>query len=390
MDHKRVKPAKVPVYRDSGFRLDNAGQMKKAFEQEMLHRREPDLYIYSRYRNPTVVAVEEQMMDLERCRWALLTQSGMAAIDTALSVFQEKGKQRPWLFFSEIYGGTNSFIDQVLINRRGLDIHRFTPAGDRFDLAALEKTVRSLKPHIIYFEVITNPMLMVCDAETIIGIGRKHGCTIIIDNTFATPYLWNPLSRGADLVIHSATKYLAGHGDITAGVVCGNDRTLEKKAIRYRKYVGHMLSPDDAYRLGVQLRTFPLRMEKHCANAAAVAEILQKHPAVEKVLYPGLPSHPTRGEAVRLFGKKGAGGMITFDMAGKNEKEKTRARDRFIRHVQNEIPIIPSLGDVETTLLPIEPVWGDKYPFPGMIRLSVGIEPVDTLTDWITGALNSI
>ena len=137
-------------------------------------------------------------------------------------------------------------------------------------------------------------MLVVSDCETIIAAAKKYGAAVIVDNTFATPYLWNPLQHGADLVVHSATKYLSGHNNITAGVVCGNDPQREKEAIEYRKYVGHLLSPDDAYRLGTQLQTFELRFARHCQNAARLAKTLAAHEKIEKVLYPGLETHPSR------------------------------------------------------------------------------------------------
>jgi cystathionine beta-lyase/cystathionine gamma-synthase len=390
MDYKRIKPLKVPVYRDSGFRLESGENTKQAFEAELEHQREPGMYIYSRYRNPTVVAVEEKFMVIEQSSWTLLAQSGMAAIDIALSVFQESGDSHPWLFFSEIYGGTNSFIDQILIRRRGMNIHRFSPDGDNYNLEQLDRTLETLKPRILYFEAISNPMLIVSDAREIIRLAKKHGCVVIVDNTFSTPYLWKPLADGADLVIHSATKYLSGHGDLTAGLLSGNNRDLEKAAIEYRKYIGHMISPDDAWRLGVQLTSFELRMERHCANAARIASFLEKHPAVEKVYYPGLLTHPTHAIAQKLFGDRGFGGMITFDVKGKNDITKREKRDTLIALLSEHIPLIPSLGDAQSTLLPIEPVWGDKFPLPGMIRLSVGIEDVNLIEKRLHDALNNL
>jgi cystathionine beta-lyase/cystathionine gamma-synthase len=231
-------------------------------------------------------------------------------------------------------------------------------------------------------------MLIIADLKGIIRLAKKYGCTVIIDNTFATPQLVRPLTMGADMVIHSVTKYLAGHGNITAGVICGHDKELLKQAIEYRKWVGHMLSPDDAARLEDQLKTFEVRFEKQCSNAAYLASVLQKHPKVERVLYPGLPRHPTHDLAKELFGDRGYGGMITFDLAGSDDGLKKKRRDDFIERVSGIIPLIPTLGDVETTLIPVEAVWGDKYPLPGMIRLSVGIESVQKLEQTINRALN--
>jgi cystathionine beta-lyase/cystathionine gamma-synthase len=379
-----------PVYRDAGFYLKDAETTKKAFAEELEHPRSPDTYIYSRYRNPTVVAAEESIMALEKCSWAILTQSGMAAIDVALSIFQRGEKSGKWLFFSEIYGGTNSFIDKILIEKRGLDIHRFYASEGAYDMDLLEERLNQLRPELVYLEVISNPMLIVADAVKIINLAKKVSSRVIIDNTFTTPYLWNPLDHGADLVIHSATKYLSGHGNLTAGVLCGNDPQMEKRAVEYRKLVGHMLSPDDAYRLITMLKSFEVRFSRHCENAYNLANVLNNHPAVESVLYPGLAGHPSHFLAKKLFQEKGYGAMITFDLAGLTSSEKERNRDMFIELVSDKIRLIPSLGDAETILLPVEAVWGDKYPLPGMIRFSVGIEKFNDLEQVVTGALDKL
>lgn len=370
---------RVPIYRDAGYILENPEITKKAFKEEQDHHRAPDLYIYSRYRNPTVAATEEQVMALEGCEWALLTQSGMAAIDVALSIFQQGPDTGTWLFFSDIYGGTNSYIDRVLQFRRGLKIKRFSPASYRYDLDELEAILRAEKPRLVYFEAISNPMLIVTDCREVIRLAKKHGAAVVVDNTFATPYLWHPLEDGADLVIHSATKYLSGHNNITAGVVCGNDGKLGQACIEYRKYVGHVLSPDDAYRLGTQMKSFELRYERHCRNAEKLAARLSRQPEVEQVLFPGLSSHPTHAEALKLFAGKGFGAMITFDLKGNGPADKGEAAGRFIGAVSARIPQVPTLGDTATTLLHVESVWGEKYPLPGMIRLSVGIEKYEEI-----------
>lgn len=387
---RKINSLKIPIYRDAGFYLENADKTSNAFKEETLHPREPESYIYSRYRNPTVAAVEKQIMELEGSAWALLSESGMAAIDIALSVFQKGKDTGNWLFFSEIYGGTNSFIDQVLIKARGLNIHRFYADKGNYDLEKLEKVLNEIKPELLYFEVISNPMLMVADVKAIISLAKKADCHVIIDNTFATPYLLKPLNIGADLVIHSATKYLSGHGNVTAGVICGNDTLFMQKAIEYRKLVGHMLSPDDAYRLGTQMKTFRLRFKQQSENALELACLLEKHSIVESVLYPGLSSHSSYSLAKDLFKKDAYGGMVTFDLAGKNDVEKELRRDAFIRRVSKHIHLIPSLGDTETILLPVDPVWGEKYPLPGMIRLSAGVEEIGTLLNILKNALNEV
>ena len=389
---KNIKPlaTRTPIYRDTGFHLVDIPTMQRAFANEQDYSRNPEFYIYGRYRNPNVAAAEEMIMAIEGSNWSVLAQSGLAAIDIALSIFQEKSKPGKWLFFSEIYGGTNHFIDNVLINRRGMDVHRFFPDGDEYSIDKFEATLRELKPKVVLFEAISNPMLITLDGDKFIEVTKRYGARVIVDNTFATPFLWKPLDSGADIVLHSVTKYLAGHGSISAGVLSGNCPELEKAALEYRKLVGHMLSPDDAARLCEQLKTFDLRFHKHCHNAAELANFLAGHEKISTVLYPGLTDHSTHQNASKLFNNKGFGAIITFDLAGVDNSQKQMRCNQFINLVKDEIPLVPTLGDADSTLMPIEPVWGDKFPYPGMIRLSVGIENTDSLISTIGQALNSI
>ena len=390
MKRKKVNSSRMPVYRDAGFELHDAVTTADAFRKETEHEREPDIYIYSRYRNPTVVSAEEEIMKLEGCKWALLTQSGMSAIDTALSVFQRGKDTRPWLFFTEIYGGTISFIESVLKYRRALDIQYFTPDNGSYNLDKFEKVISVLKPEFVYVETISNPMLIVADVANITTVAKRHGTKVIIDNTFATPLLYKPLAEGADIVIHSATKYFSGHGNLTAGVICGNDKKIMKSAIEYRKFVGHLLSPDDAYRLQTQIQSFELRFSRQCSNASKLAVYLNRKPIIKEVCFPGLKNHCTHVTAEKLFGKKGFGAMITFDFEGKDKNEKRRRRDKFISLVSEKIKLIPTLGDPHTILMPVEAVWGTKYPEPGMIRLSVGFEEYSELQHTVSKALENL
>ncbi len=388
MKKKQVNSSRTPVYRDAGFELFDADTTKEAFERETENERIPDLYIYSRYRNPTVVAAEEEIMKLESCRWALLTQSGMSAIDTAVSVFHYGGSTGPWLFFSEIYGGTISFAESVLKKRRGLEIHNFNPVNEKYDLGEFKRFMEKIKPDLVYIETISNPMLIVADVDSVIEIAHKAGSKLIVDNTFATPVLYKPLETGADIVIHSATKYFSGHGNITAGVLCGNDPEIMKASVEYRKLTGHMLSPDDAYRLNTQLQTFELRFREQCSNATRLTRVLGEDPHIAKIWFPGLEEHSTHNEAIKLFGNRGYGAMITFEFDGKTDSEKKLRRDNFIKNVSSHIKLIPSLGDPRTILMPVASVWAAKYPRPGMIRLSVGFENYALLEKTIRDALN--
>ena len=390
MKKKEINSARMPVYRDSGFELFDAETTAGAFKEEGALQREPDNYIYSRYRNPTVESAEEAIMKIEKCDWALLTQSGMSAIDTALSIFQHGKETKPWLFFTEIYGGTISFIESILKARRGLDIHYFMPEGGNYNLHEFEKVLSNLKPELVYIESVSNPMLIVADVTEIVKIAKKNGSKVIIDNTFATPLLYRPLNEGVDIVIHSATKYFSGHGNLTAGVICGNDPEIMQYAIEYRKFVGHMLSPDDAYRLQTQIQSFELRFQRQCDNALKLAEYLNNVNVIKKVWFPGLKIHSTHEIAAKLFKGKGYGAMITFDFDGKDGNEKRSRRDKFIKLVSDKIKLIPTLGDPHTILMPVEAVWGTKYPEPGMIRLSVGFEDYNELENTVNKALKAL
>ena len=390
MKKKEINSSRVPVYRDSGFELYDADTTANAFKSEEVPEREPNLYIYSRYRNPTVVSAEEEIIKLEKCNWALLTQSGMSAIDTAVSIFQNGKDTRPWLFFTDIYGGTISYADSILKKRRGLEIHNFTPVDGKYNLQEFEKVMKSISPEFVYLETISNPLLIVTDVIKVIKIAKKYESKIIVDNTFATPQLFKPLEYGADIVVHSATKYFSGHGNLTAGVICGNDTAIMCAALEYRKYIGHMLSPDDAYRLQTQIQSFELRFSRQCENAIMIAEHLSKVAVIKKIWFPGLKSHDTNVIADKLFKGKGYGAMITIDFDGKGSDEKRKRRDGFIRNVSDKIKLIPTLGDPHTILMPVESVWGTKYPEPGMIRLSIGFENYEELKDTIQTAIDKI
>ena len=265
---------RLPIYRNAGFLFDTIGEAADVFAREEEYPQSADRFSYSRYGNPNVAETEEQLAEIEGAEWAVLTASGMAAIDSALSVFQRGEKTGPWLFFSELYGGTNDYIQNILIGRRGIDVVRFHPAEgeERYDLDRLDDLLERVKPALLYFEPVTNPLLIVSDGGRVIEMAKERGIGVIVDNTFATSRLWRPLERGADIVVHSATKYLGGHGNLTAGVVCGNDYGIRKDAMLYRKYVGNILSPDDAYRLNTQSRTFGLRFAAQCENASKLAD----------------------------------------------------------------------------------------------------------------------
>ncbi len=388
MKTKLIQSKRSPIYRDSAFVFESIEQCEQTFQAELNDPQSADALIYTRYGNPNVMESEMVLAKLEQSEWALLTSSGMSAIDVALSVFQKSEDTGTWLFFDEIYGGTKAYVEQVLKARRGVRIEYFEMEEDAetFDPEALAKALDRIKPTLLYFESVSNPLLVVTDGEAIIRLAKERGIPVVIDNTFATPLLWKPLLCGADLVVHSVTKYFSGHGNITAGVVCGNDRELRKAAMAYRKFVGHVLSPDDAYRLGTQLASFELRVTRQNENAMKLAQVLEKHPQIEQVRYPGLESHATHQEALKLFDGRGFGAMITFELKG----GRTSA-EIFIARVKSHVKFIATLGDAESILIHVPTVFTqERFPQMGMFRLSVGFEPYKELECSVLTALDGM
>jgi cystathionine beta-lyase/cystathionine gamma-synthase len=384
----KASSKRAPIYRDSSFRFDSIGQAERAFIQEEELPQSSTDFIYTRYANPCTLETERDLAKLEGSRWALLTSSGMAAIDMALSIFQEGDKTGTWFFFSELYGGTNTYIDSILVKRRGITIERFKieENEERYDTDKLAEVLDRVKPKLIFFEALSNPLLIAVDGDRIIRMAKERGIAVVVDNTFCTPLLWRPLESGADLVIHSATKFLSGHGNLIAGVLCGNSPKLKKAAMLYRKFVGAIISPDDSYRLGTHLKTFHLRFKTQCENAFRLAQCFVKHGAVKTVRYPGLENHVTHKEAKALFRNNGFGAMINVDLKGGRH-----ACDLFLKEASGVVSYTPTLGDPETILLHVSTVWGEeRFPYPGMIRLSVGFEPYDKLEKGIVDGLNSL
>ncbi len=385
---KLISGSRSPIYRDVGFVFDSIEQSEKTFQAERNDPQSAEAFFYTRYANPNVIEAEHRLAELEESKWAVLASSGMSAIDIALSAFHKREETGTWLFFDAIYGGTKDYIGQVLEAKRGIHVEHFTTpsATERFDLQELANTLDRIQPTLLYFEPVSNPLLIVADGDEIIRLANARGITVIVDNTFATSALWRPLKRGADLVIHSVTKYLAGHGNITAGLVCGNDTELRKAAMTYRKLVGHILSPDDAYRLQTQLKTFALRVAKQCENAYKLAKILEAHDKVKNVRYPGLSSHPSHQEAAKIFGDRGFGAMVTFELTGGQA-----ACDAFIANIADHVQYIPTLGDDTSILIHVPAVFGaDRFPYPGMIRFSVGFEPYEPLEEHVLQALETL
>jgi len=361
-------PLTTPIYETSTFVFDDAAEVL-AYNQGR-----SDKYLYSRYSNPTVVSVERKLATLDRADSALLFSSGMGATTTILMAHVKAGDEV--VCGSAIYGGTLHLLNDFLV--------RFGVQPRFVSLEALAEPERLLteRTRVVWFETPINPTLRCIDIRRIAAACKGRGVLSIIDNTFASPINQQPLALGIDLAMQSATKYLNGHSDVTGGVVAGPKALLEpiEKA---RRLLGTVMDPYPAYALGRGLKTLPLRIARHNANAQAVAEFLAKHARVTQVYYPGLPSHPDH--AIAKCQMSGFGGMVCFDLEGKYERA-ARLYDKL-----QIVKRAASLGGVESLIsMPVlTSQWGhtdeqlrEAGVTKGMLRLSVGLEdPADLIAD---------
>ena len=346
-----------------------------------------DGYVYARYGNPTVTALEKAVADLEEGEAALAFASGMAAIHAALLSTGARAGSAV-VAAHDVYGGTYALLDQIL-RSQGVTV-RFVDATSPSKVAA---ACEAVKPSALLVETISNPLLKVADLVTLAGVAHAHGALLMVDNTFATPFLARPLSLGADVVIHSATKYLGGHGDVLGGVVItSKDRRAEM--LEVLKMTGGNLGPQEAWLALRGLRTLVLRVQQHCRNAETVARWLDDHPGVSQVFYPGLPAHPQHQLATRLFEGRGYGGIVSFELAGAGQAQVFR----FLERLQLCLPVT-TLGDICTTVM--YPAHSSHRAVPaeerarigigdGLVRMSVGIEAAEDLLADLEQALASI
>ena len=367
------------IDRTVGFRLGGVDDTKTAFTAPLGEA----LYSYARRENPTVTDCERALADVESCAWCILAPCGMAAINTALSIFNDANDARPWIFPANVYSGTAQYAAEVLKCQRGTNVRFVDPAGANSMTASVIGAIEDEAPALVFIEPVTNPLLDIIDVPAVVLAARRQGARVIVDNTIATPYLLRPLGAGADLVVHSATKWLAGHNDILAGVIGVNDPDLRARLLMHRNTIGSVISPDDAGRLKAELATFSLRLARQNATALELAGYLENHPAVARVRYSGLPSHADHGLAGGLFEGRGFGALITFDLARDEE-----GCSRFVDDLGPHIPHIPSMGDVTTSFLHIKACFGAEYE-PSTIRLSVGVEPVEQIVDHLEKALRN-
>jgi len=336
-------------------------------------------YIYSRYSNPTVRAVEEKLASLEGGEDALAFSSGMGAISTALLTFLRKGDRM--VTMKDLYGGTYGLLSNGM-PRLGVDVEFVATTSPEELCSAIDARTK-----VLYLESPTNPLLKLIDIRETCRIAHEKGCKVLIDNTFATPILQRPLALGVDVVLHSATKYLNGHSDVIAGLVTGNKEDMAEVHMK-RKMYGAILDPLPAYLLGRGMRTLDLRVRRHDSNAMYVAKYLDSNPLVHNCIYPGLPSHPDHELAKRQM--DGFGGMVTFEVkGGRAAAERTMRRLEIIAKAA-------SLGGVES--LASMPANTSHVSYgkeeraklgigEGMIRLSVGIEDAEDLCQDLDQAL---
>lgn len=329
------------------------------------------MYLYSRYANPTVTAAEEKVAALEGAEEAIALASGMAAEMVAALTACQAGDEIVSML--DVYGGTLKLFEHVL-PRCGIKT-RFVPFRD---IGNIERHF-TRKTRMLFLESPTNPTLRCVDLARLCELGRKRKVCVVVDNTFATPVLQKPIEFGADIVIHSATKYLGGHSDLTAGVLAGSKQWMER-ARPIMVLTGGCLDPGCAYLLLRGLKTLHLRVERACCNAMQIAEALRKHPKVAHVYYPGLDDDP--GHQLARAQMKDFGMMVSFDMRGGG-----RAAERFIDSLTLWY-LAATLGGVESTVsypvltshIGLDPKRLELLGVsPATVRLSVGVEGVDDL-----------
>ena len=366
-----AKSVSFPIYQTATYSFDDPEALA-----ETIRRGKDAGFVYSRWHNPTRAALEEVVADLERGERAVSFSSGMAAISTTLAALLSAGEHA--VSSPSLYGGAYSVITKLL-PRWGIETT--LAASHRADdmIAALREDTK-----VCYTETIGNPNVPVGDIEALARACRERGIVLVVDNTFASPYLCNPLALGADIVVHSTTKYLGGHHDLTGGIAVGGHDVLGQ--VREMSVdLGGIAGPLDAWLVLRGVQTLALRMERHTENGLALAQMLEAHEKVERVWYPGLASHPDHEVAGRIL-PKGAGGMLSFELAGGLD-----AGSRFQESLEVAL-VAPSLGGTHTlathpptvTHTQLTPEQRQALGISdGLIRVSVGIEDeADILEDF--------
>jgi methionine-gamma-lyase len=361
----------TPIYQTSTFIFDSAEQGGRRFALE------EGGYIYTRLGNPTNAQVEDKLANLENAEAAISMASGMGAITSVLWTAVKAGDHI--LAAKTLYGCTFAFLSHGL-TKFGVEI----TFVDTTDPENVRKAMRD-NTKVVYLESPANPNMVISDIEAISKIAHEvEGCIVVVDNTYCTPYLQRPIDLGADVVVHSATKYLNGHGDVIAGFAAGKKEFIDQvRLVGIKDMTGATLSPFDAFLINRGMKTLDLRMERHCSNAQMVAEFLESHPAVESIAYPGLKSFPQYELAKKQMKLPGA--MIAFEVKGGLEAGKK------LMNTVELCTLAVSLGDTETLIQ--HPASMTHSPYTpeeraasdiseGLVRISVGLEdPEDIIAD---------
>ncbi|AUD59958.1 methionine gamma-lyase [Shewanella sp. Pdp11] len=364
----------TPLYQSATFVFESAQQGGERFAGN-----EPG-YIYTRLGNPTTAELERKMAILEGAEAAAATASGMGAVSAALLANLQMGDHL--VASNAVYGCTYALMTTQFA-RFGIEVSLV----DFSSVAEIEAAIQS-NTKVIFCETPVNPHLQVFDLAAIATIAKRHQLVSIVDNTFMTPLLQRPLDFGIDLVIHSATKYLNGHGDVIAGIVCGSEEQLHKVKYEILKDIGAVISPHDAWLILRGLKTLDVRLQRHCDSAQRVAEFLAEHPSINRVYYPGLASH----QGHKFIGKqmKRAGGVIAFELAANLEEAMA-----FVGHL-SLFSIAVSLGDAESLIqhpasMTHSPYTPEARAAAGigdnLLRISIGLEDCDDIIADLSQAL---
>jgi cystathionine gamma-lyase/homocysteine desulfhydrase len=354
----------VPIYQVSTYKQEAVGK-HSGFE-------------YSRTGNPTRHALEELIKDLENGEAGFAFGSGMAAITAVVMLFNSGDHI---VLTDDVYGGTFRVMTKVL-NRFGIEC----TFVDTSDLSTIEKAINP-NTKAIFIETPTNPLLKITDIEAASSIAKKHNLLTIVDNTFSTPYWQTPITLGADIVLHSATKYLGGHSDVVAGLVVVNSKQLAEDLHFVQNSTGGILGPQDSWLLMRGIKTLGIRMEETEENTKKIVEFLQSHPSVEKIYYPGLESHPNHDIAKKQG--EGFGGMISFDIGSEEKADQLLAKVHYFT-------LAESLGAVESLISVPARMTHASIPAErraelgitdGLVRISVGLEDVEDLIEDLKQAL---
>ena len=368
--------AASPIYQTSTFAFKNTAEVIE------FQKGDPSKYLYTRYGNPTLKTVEDKMATLEGGEAALVVSSGMAAISTVALTLVSSGEEI--ISTEPVYGGTYNLFQQVF-PKLGINVHFIDP--EKIDEA---KALLKANTKLFFCETPTNPNLKIVDIRRIVEIANDKKIPVVVDNTFATPYNQNPLSLGADLVIHSGTKYLGGHSDLIAGVIVGPKNIIDETR-ETMKVLGGCIDPFGAFLLLRGLKTLAVRVERQNHNGLKVAEFLSGHDKVNRVFYPGLSTHTQYDLAKSQM--RSFGGMVCFEVEGGLESA-TKVIDSLKLFIN-----ATSLGGVES--LASLPVMTSHFGFeetelkradvtPGMVRLSCGIEDEEDLIEDLKQALETV